>query len=156
MTTFSARTEADAVVAAEPQAIWAALTDPKLLPELTPFLSSIDTAGDLWTWHLNRIPLLSVSLAPAFTVQMDFTPVERIDFTHTPPADVRERAGVNGWYVLEEVSGGTHLSTRLEVEVDLPLARVAAPAVRVAMRGVLDQMGNRFSRNLLQHLGVSS
>lgn len=154
MSWFSARTEAEAVVAAEPERIWAALTDPVLLPELTPFLDSIDTDGDRWTWHLGRIPLLGVSVAPAFTVAMTFRPHERIEFVHAPPDGVRERAGTNGWYDLTEVADGTHLATSLEVEVDLPLARIASPAVTAAMRGVLKQMGDRFSRNLLQHLGL--
>ena len=154
MRRFSASTSAEAVVAVERDAVWAALTDPALLPRLTPFLSSIDTAGDRWTWHMGRIPVLGTSVAPAFTEEMTFTPRERIDFRHQPPDGARERAGVNGWYVLSDDERGTRLATRLEVEVELPLPGLAAPAVTLAMKGVLATMGDRFSRNLLHHLGL--
>ncbi len=43
MPTFSATTDSEAVVAADREAIWAALTDPVLLPKLTPLLRSIET-----------------------------------------------------------------------------------------------------------------
>ena len=154
MRRFSASTSAEAVVAVERDAVWAALTDPDLLPRLTPFLSSIDTAGDLWTWRMGRIPVLGTSVAPAFTEEMTFTPRERIDFRHVPQEGVREHAGVNGWYLLSDAEGGTRLATNLEVEVDLPLPGLATPAVTLAMKGVLATMGDRFSRNLLRHLGL--
>ncbi len=154
MARFSATTTADAVVATDRDAVWAALTDPELLPRLTPFLSAIEVDGDRWTWQMGRIPLLGISVAPSFTEQMTFTPGERIEFRHSPPAGVRERAGVNGWYDLSDAEGGTHLATSLEVEVELPLSRVATPAVRGAMMGVLNVMGDRFSHHLLVHLGL--
>ena len=154
MRTFSAVTQAEALVPADRAAIWAVLTDPELLPRLTPFLTSIETEGDCWTWHMGRIPLLGTSITPAFTEQMTFTPHERIDYHHQPPDGARERAGVTGHYLLAAEEGGTRLATSLTVKVELPLPRLATPAVTLAMNGVLATMGDRFSRNLLRHLGL--
>lgn len=154
MGSFTASTSADAVVAADRAAIWAVLTDPALLARLTPFVRRISADGDAWFWEMSGLEVLNVGFAPKFTEAMTFTDLERIDFEHAPPSGVREKAGVRGHYVLEEVEGGTHLATLLEVTVDLPLPKVSAPAVRTAMKGVMATMGDRFSRNLLQHLGV--
>ncbi|CUR54981.1 Cyclase/dehydrase [metagenome] len=158
MTVFSSSTETSSVVKADRAAIWAALTDPVLLPRLTPFLQSIsvssDERGELWHWQLSRIPVLGVSVVPAFTERMTFDEPERIDFVHEPPAGETQRAGVAGRYDLAETSGGTALSIALSVSVDLPLSRLAAPAVGIAMKGVIATMGVRFSANLLRHLGL--
>ena len=85
MARFTATTENEAVVSADRSAVWEILTDPEALPELTPFLNEITADGDLWRWQMGRIPVLGVSVAPAFTEKMTFTPEERIEFTHAPP-----------------------------------------------------------------------
>lgn len=158
---FKTSTESEAVVRADRAAVWAALVDPALLPKLTPFLRNIEvdpstSSGQAvhWRWELTRIPILGASLQPTFTEKMTFDEGRSIEFAHDPPAGVRERAGVEGWYHLEDVEGGTHLAISLGVRADLPIARVAKPAVTAAMKGVLAGMGNRFSANLLEHLGV--
>jgi carbon monoxide dehydrogenase subunit G len=46
---FSATNDSEAVVAADREAIWKALTDPVVLPRLTPLLRNIETNGDLWS-----------------------------------------------------------------------------------------------------------
>ena len=46
MTRFTATTESEAIVPAARKDIWAALTDPDLLPRLTPLLRRIDADGD--------------------------------------------------------------------------------------------------------------
>ena len=125
VTRFSARTQAEAVVPADRADLWAILTDPDQLTELTPFLHAIDAVGDRWLWEMTRLEVLGVGVAPVFTERMVFSHLERIEFRHEPPTGTRERAGVNGWYALAEVDGGTHLATSLEVELELPLARVA-------------------------------
>ena len=86
--------EGEAVVSADRSAVWEILTDPEALPELTPFLNEITADGDLWRWQMGRIPVLGVSVAPAFTEKMTFTPEERIEFTHAPPDGKPERAAV--------------------------------------------------------------
>jgi carbon monoxide dehydrogenase subunit G len=154
MAWFKTSTASEAVVRADRADVWAALVDPELLPRLTPFLRHIEVDGDHWRWELTRIPILGASLQPTFTERMTFDEGRRIEFRHDPPAGVRERAGVEGWYHLEDAKGGTHLAISLGVEADLPIARVARPAVVAAMKGVLGGMGRRFSANLLDHLGV--
>jgi carbon monoxide dehydrogenase subunit G len=154
MNTFSAQTESDAVVPTERSDVWAALTDPVLLPKLTPFLQHIHTDGDLWRWEMARIPVLGVALAPRFTEKMHFEPESRITYTHAPPAGTTERTGVEGWYALDEVDGGTRLRISLTIAVDLPLPKSSGFAVRRVMTSVVDRMGDRFAANLLQHLGV--
>lgn len=154
MTRFSADTHAEAVVAAPRADIWAALADPGLVAELTPFVRTIRADGDRWRWEMNGLKVLGVGVAPAFTEQMVFDEPERIEFRHAPPPGATERSSVSGWYELSEVDAGTRLSTSLEITLDLPLPRAAAPAVRGTMSTVIDQIGERFSRNLLEHLGA--
>ncbi|MEP6815937.1 MAG: SRPBCC family protein [Marmoricola sp.] len=154
MAWFTTSTRSEAVVRADRAAVWAALVDPDLLPKLTPFLRNIVVDGDHWRWELTRVPILGASLQPTFTERMTFDEGRRIEFKHDPPVGVREREGVEGWYALEDAKGGTHLAISLGVEVDLPISRLAKPAVTAAMKGVLAGMGRRFSANLLDHLGV--
>ncbi len=154
MAWFEASNHSEAVVAADRKEVWAALTDPELLPKLTPFLRHIEVDGDHWRWELSRVPILSTSLTPSFTERMTFTEPTRIVWTHDPGSR-RERVGVEGWYGLEEAAdGGTHLEIKIGVRADLPLSRFAKPAVTAAMRAVLGGMGKRFGDNLLDHLGA--
>ncbi|MGJ9411540.1 CoxG family protein [Aeromicrobium sp. CF4.19] len=156
MTWFEASRESQAVVRASPERIWAILTDPGLVAEMTPFVRAITEDGDHWRWDLATIPGLGVSIAPSFTVRMEFDEPRRIGFRHDPPDGERERAGADGTYVLEEVETGTRLSIDLATKVDLPLARLASPAVSATMRAVLAEMGRRFSSNLLEHLDTTA
>lgn len=156
MSRFSATTESEAVVAADRSAIWAVLTDPVLLPKLTPLLSRIETDGDLWRWHLVSLSVLGVGISPVFTERMTFDAEKRIDYTHEPPHGATERTGAEGSYVLTEVEGGTHLAISLTLGVDLPLSRLTSPAVSLVMHQTLQRMGQRFSVNLVRHLGVGN
>jgi carbon monoxide dehydrogenase subunit G len=154
MTRFTATTESDAIVPADRMDIWRALTDPVLLPQLTPLLRRIDADGDIWTWHMTRISALGVSISPSFTEQMTFAEGSRIEYTHQPPNGTRERAGAEGWYDLDDADGGTRLKISLTLEVDLPLPRSAGPAVRRVMQATMNRMGDKFSANLMHHLGL--
>ncbi len=154
MASFSAKTRAEAVVLAPPEDIWAALVDPDLMAQFTPFLKRITADGEHWRWEMSGIDVLGVKVAPAFTEKMTFQEPDRIEFRHDPPAGAKEKAGVEGWYELTPVEGGTNLVTELEITLDLPLPKVSGSAVRAAMRKVIDTMGDRFSQNLLDHLGV--
>jgi len=159
MNRFSATTTSEAVVAAERSRIWAVLTDPVMLPKLTPLLKKIDTDGERWRWHLVGLSVLGVGISPVFTERMIFDDGDgdghRIDYTHEPPRGVVERTGAEGWYVLtDEPGGGTRLAISLELHVELPLSRLASPAVTTLMRATMQRMGDRFSANLLRHLGV--
>ena len=151
MTAFTVRNRSSATVAADRATLWAALTDPELLPRLTPYLKSIDADGDRWTWHLTRIPVLSTAVSPSFTELMSFDEPTSIVFKHdTSRTD--EQAGVDGEYHLAESPAGTDLSIDLSITVELPLPRMARPAVQAAMKGVIAGMGKRFSTNLVRHV----
>ncbi len=154
MTWFTAERESTAVVAAERSAIWEILTDPEALARLTPLLERIEADGEHWVWHLESIDVLSESLKPSFTEKMTFDEGSRIEFTHDPPEGTDERAGVEGRYVLADVDGGTELSIRLEISVDLPLPKLTSPAVTTAMKAVIASMGNGFAKRLDAELGV--
>ncbi len=154
MATFSAQTTAEAVVPVERKLVWEALVDPALVARLTPFVKSITERGDHWYWEMTGLHVLGAKVAPAFTERMVFEEPERIEFHHEPPDNGRERAGVNGWYSLREVEGGTELETSLQICLSAPLPRLSSPAVTAAMKGVMATMGDRFSKNLLNHLGV--
>jgi carbon monoxide dehydrogenase subunit G len=156
MNRFSATTDSEAVVAADREAIWAVLTDPVVLPRLTPLLRRIDTDGDVWRWQMTSIRVLATSIAPSFTEQMKFDAPRRIDFTHAPPPGRTERAGAEGCYLLDSVPGATRLRISLTLSVDLPLARAARPAVERIMSTVMARTGDRFAANLLRHLGMRS
>lgn len=156
MTTFSATVNSEADVSASRAAIWAALTDPDLLPRLTPLLDSISADGDTWCWSMMKISALGVSIAPSFTEKMTFDEPERIEYTHNPPPGARERAGAEGVYALADIDGGTRLSIDLTLHVDLPLPRAAEPAVRRVMEKTMERTGDRFSQNLLRHLDAST
>lgn len=154
MATFSAKTDAEAVVPHPPEDIWAVLVDPDLVARFTPFVKGIQADGDHWVWSLSGIKVAGVGFAPTFTERMTLEEPKRIEFAHEPPEGTPERAGVHGWYDLEDRGAdGTRLATSLEICVELPLPRAAGPAVRTAMKGVMATMGDRFSKNLLRHLG---
>jgi carbon monoxide dehydrogenase subunit G len=151
---FSATTTSEAVVAADRTAIWGAITDPAVLPKLTPLLTRIETDGDLWHWELSRVNVLGIVINPTFTERMTFDEGRRIDYHHEPPAGVTEWAGAEGWYALSDTDGGTHLAISLTLFVDLPLARFSAPAVGTVMRSAMAVTGSRFATNLEHHLAV--
>ena len=163
MARFSAVNLSEAVVAAPRHAIWQVLTDPLLLPELTPLLRRIDVDPDdpdRWEWHMAGLSVLGVGISPVFTERMTFTTDDdgagvRIDYTHEPPAGSTEFTGAEGIYELSDVPGGTCLKIRLELEVELPLPALSRPAVTRIMQATIRRMGERFSANLLRHLGVT-
>ena len=152
MATFTASTRSEALVKADRMKVWAALTDPDLLPRLTPYLSRIVVDGDHWRWEMVRLPVLNLNIAPSFTEKMTFEEGKRIEFTHDPPAGARERASAEGWYELSDTPEGTQLSIDLGLCVELPLPRAAAPAVNRVMQRVMDGMGDKFAANLLAHV----
>jgi uncharacterized protein YndB with AHSA1/START domain len=154
---FSATTVSEAIVAAPPEDIWAAITDPEVLPQLTPLLRDIEADGDLWRWDLSRINILGIVVDPSFTELMTFVPNERISYTHQPPAGAHEWAGAEGSYRLKHnPGGGTHLGIEITLSVELPLARFAAPAVETVIRTSMAVTGSRFATNLDRHLGIRS
>jgi hypothetical protein len=134
---FSATTRNDIVLAVPRERIWAALVDPELLPRLTPLLRRIEVDGPFWRWHLAGLSVLGVGITPVFTERMVFYDGRGIGYTH----------------VLVDVPGGTHLAIELTLTVELPLSRLAAPAVRRIMTATMQRIGERFGANLLHHLG---
>jgi carbon monoxide dehydrogenase subunit G len=152
MTSFSARTRAEAIVLAPQQEIWDALVDPELMARFTPFLKSITLDGQHWVWQMSGLDVLGIKVAPSFTERMVFAEPDRIEFTHDPPAGTTEKAGVQGWYQLTPTDDGTELVTDLEITLELPLPRAAGRAVRATMSKVIDTMGDKFSQRLLAHL----
>lgn len=152
MAQFSAQVDSIADISASRSAVWSALTDPVLLPKLTPLLSSIDADGDIWTWHMMKIAALGVSIVPSFTERMEFTEQSRIVYTHEPPTGRHERAGAEGTYDLSDLDGGTHLAISLKLTVELPLPKVSARAVEKVMTSTISRTGDKFSANLLRHL----
>ncbi|GAA1740349.1 SRPBCC family protein [Aeromicrobium alkaliterrae] len=154
MTWFETSRTSEAVVTADRAAVWDVLVDPAAIADLTPLVERIEVDGEHWRWQLQTIPGLGVSIAPAFTVRLVTDEPHRIEFVHDPPEGRRERSGVEGVYLLDEVDQGTHLKIDLTVRVDLPLPRLTKPAVTTSMQGVLASMGKGFSSALLERLGA--
>jgi carbon monoxide dehydrogenase subunit G len=152
MNRFSATTASQAVVAADRDVIWDVLVNPDLLVQLTPLLRAIETDGDLWRWSMVKISALGLSIDPTFTERMRFDPGNRIDYSHEPPPGATERLGADGCYALTDVDGGTHLEISLTLDLELPLARLARPAVQRVITGLVRRTGDRFSANLLRYL----
>ena len=160
MSRFSTSTRSAATVTASPEEVWGALTDPGLVARLTPFLRTVREHGERhWVWELARVPLLGRSFSFTFTERMTFDEPHRIEFTHDPearPGADDETAGVEGWYRLTRRGDETHLETSMAITVELPFPGLTRPAVTTAMKGVIGLMGQRFSHNLLEHLGASA
>ena len=85
---------------------------------------------------------------------MTFDDGRRIEYTHRAPAGTNERAGAEGWYELSDADGGTRLAISLTLCVELPLPRAARTPVEKVMLSTMRRTGDRFSKNLLDHLGA--
>lgn len=152
MTSFTARTTAEAVITAPQAEVWAALEDPALVALCTPFVREITADGDSWRWQLSGLEVAGVGVSPFFTEKMTFDEPDRIEFRHQPPPGTTEKTGVAGWYELSPDERGTRLRTEMSITVELPIPRAAGGVVRRTMGRVIEQMGDRFSKNLLAHL----
>jgi len=131
------------------------LSDPAMVARLTPFVRSIEASADgsHWIWTMSGIQVGGYGFTATFTEAMSLTEPSRLDFTHDPPGGTTERAAVGGYYALEERGeDSTHLEISLEVCIDLPLPKVSGGMVRRTMKGVMGTMGDRFAKNLLEHL----
>jgi carbon monoxide dehydrogenase subunit G len=151
MSRFTASNRSTATLDATRVEIWKALTDPELLPRLTPYLRSIDVDGDRWHWNMARIPVLGRTVGTSFTQLMDFEEPHRIGFTHDGER-AEERTWVEGEYLLGEVRAGTAVTIDLAVTSELPFPGLARPAVETAMSAVMAGIGRRFGSNLVRHL----
>lgn len=155
MTTFTTRDVSTAVVPAARDAIWALVSDPATLADLTPLITTIEPSGELWTWQLRGIAALGVSVAPSFTERMRFDAPTLIEYEHTPPPGVKELAGANGTYRLTELDAA---STRLEIDItlcaDLPLPKFSRRAVEKVMATTMRKTGDAFAQRLYRRLGI--
>ena len=152
MTRFSATNRSSATLKSSRVELWKALTDADLLPELTPYLRTIDVDGDRWTWRMAKIPLMGGTIGSTFTEVMTFEEPEKIDFDHDD-AMTQETTWVDGNYRLKDHGSGSQVAIELRVTAELPFPRVARPAVEAAMAAVMAGIGRRFASNLLRHLG---
>ena len=152
MTRFTASNKSAASLKSSRKDVWDALTDPVLLPKLTPYLNRIDVDGDRWTWHVTKVPVLGKNIGSTFTEVMTFDEPKRIGFEHDPQR-TDEKTQVQGEYDLEEEGAGTRVSIELGVTVELPFPKAMRRPVEGAIAAVMAGMGRRFAHNLLRHLG---
>ncbi len=152
MTRFTASNRSAATLKSSRKEVWTALTDPELLPKLTPYLHRIDVEDDRWTWHVAKVPVLGKSIGTTFTEVMSFDEPTRITYTHDKNR-TEENSAVEGEYHLEEEGSGCRVSIDISVSVDLPFPKATRRAVEGTMKGVMAAMGRRFAHNLLKHLG---
>lgn len=150
MTEFTARNRSTAVVHADRERIWQALTDPTLLAQMTPYLRRVDIDGDVWRWSMVKLSVLGVRFDPSFSALMKLDKPREIDFTPAPGHE-DDTSRVEGTYLLEEARGeesSTQLTIDLTITVDLPLPRAARGGVRRAMEVVIGYMGKKYGDNL--------
>ncbi len=152
MTSFTATNRSTATLTSSREDIWDALTDPELLPKLTPYLHRIDVDGDRWTWQMAKIPMMGKSIGTCFTEIMSFDEPSRISYTHDD-SRTDEPTWVEGDYHLKDAGRGTDVSIELSVTSELPFPKFMRPAVEGGMSAVMAGMGRRFASNLLRHLG---
>jgi carbon monoxide dehydrogenase subunit G len=95
MTRFTASNSSEATLKSSRKEVWDALTDPKLLPRLTPYLQRIDVDGDRWTWNVTKVPVLGRSIGNTYTEVIVFEEPDRIEFTHDS-ARSDQNSGVEG------------------------------------------------------------
>ncbi len=152
MTRFTASNSSSATLKSSREEVWDALTDPELLPRLTPYLHRIDVDGDRWTWRVAKVPVLGKSIGTTFTEVMSFEEPHRIRFTHDQDR-TEETSSVEGTYLLEDAGSGCRVSIDIGVAVEMPFPRATRRAVEGAMAAVMAAMGRRFAHNLLKHLG---
>ncbi len=157
MTRFSVRNASREVITAAQGDVWAVMTDPSMLAELTPLVDRIVADGEHWTWHLTGVEAMGVNARPRFTVLMEFEEPRRMAFDHDPPADRRENSGSTGEYLIEDLGDAT---TALEIDltmwVDLPLPKFSRGAVERIMQSSTQAAGDRFFANLLRHLDAEA
>ena len=151
MNRFHARNRSIATLPATQDQVWDILVDPDLLVRFTPHLKRIDVDGDQWTWHLTRLPVLSAAIEPSFTEVMEFDEPHRIAFRHDETR-TEEHAGVDGEYVIRPASDGAEVSIDIGIWADLPLPRLARPAVERVMSTIVAGMGYRFGHQVRRHL----
>ena len=152
MARFSVRNDSAEAISAPIQDVWDAMADPTLLAELTPLIADIAEDGDHWRWCLTTVSAMGASIAPCFTVAMTFDEPTRIEFRHDPPAGQTEPAGVNGFYDILQIEGGTLLDIDITMHVELPLPSFSRGAVEAVMARTTQAHGDRFFANLLEHL----
>lgn len=157
MTRFTTTVRTDDILDVDAAAVWAVMTDPGLLADLTPAVAEITPLdGDLWCWRMVGIDAMGISVAPSFTERMAFDHDRRtITFEHAPPDGKTEAAGARGTYVLLDTDAGAYVGIDLTAHVDLPLPRMAGPAVRKVMDKTIVAGGGRFADKLMAHLGVT-
>jgi carbon monoxide dehydrogenase subunit G len=152
---FSARTISASTVPVPSGQIWEILTDPKALAELTPLIRSIEASGPKWLWTLNGIEALGMKVEAAFTESMEFIDGRQIVFTHDPPEAKKELAAVDGIYdVTPAGPESTDLRVDLTLSVELPLPRMARPAVERVVLSTMRMTGRQFASNLYRQLGL--
>jgi carbon monoxide dehydrogenase subunit G len=156
MARFEATNVSEADVPAPREQIWAVVTSPDRLAELTPLIERITADGDLWCWQLRTISALGARVAPSFTERMSFEEGRRLTYRHHPPGGTNERAGARGTYTLADLpDGGTHLSVDLTLHVELPLPAISRRAVQRVMSLMMARTGQTFAETLYAYLGVA-
>jgi carbon monoxide dehydrogenase subunit G len=144
-----------AVVPAPRERIWSIVSDPEALAALTPMVHSIERRGQFWRWSLSGLSAFGVTAAPSFTERMRFSPMDRIEFEHSPPLDRAEMSGVDGVYELAAIDVGT---TRLHIDItmhlDLPIPALGRRAVERIMASTMQRTGDGFADNLSAALEI--
>ena len=91
MTRFTASNQSQPRSSPPARTSGSALTDPVLLPKLTPYLQRIDVDGDRWTWNMAKVPILGKSIGTTFTEVMTFEEPHRIGLLARPEPHRREQ-----------------------------------------------------------------
>ena len=156
MATFSTSNRSAATVTADVEAVWDVLTDPALVARLTPFLQRVRRGGRALGLAADEGARCSARASRSRSASGWTSTPHRIDFTHDPAPGADEAAGVVGWYALALVRMGRTSRRRWRSPSTSPSPVSSGPPSITAMKGVVALMGQRFSHNLLSHLGATT
>ena len=122
---------------------------------MTPLVDSIEPSGSHWLWTLQGVGALGLNLDAAFTERMEFDDERQIRFSHDPPNDKREMAGLEGVYDLAPAGEqATSLKVDLTLSVELPLPGLSKRAVESMLELMMRTTGQMFAANLYERLGL--
>ncbi len=147
MTRVSASVERSVAVDATAAEIWSVVGDVERLGELMPEVERYEEVDGDWRWVMAEQRRFGQRFQPRFTVRYTLDEPERVTFEHvTGSGDSADaggeiRLGADG-------GGGTRVSFRLDLTVDVGVPRLLAGTVRAMLADEIRRLADGFLANV--------